>query len=66
MGPIIQGVVIGFIPLGLLQTAALVYFAGRLTKTVEDHDLAIKKWGERCEYCNRVVAIVANKEGIAL
>lgn len=66
MGSLADTVIAALIPIGVVQTGALIYFAGRLTRTVQDHDEALKKQGEQCNSCNRVVAILANKEGIAL
>jgi hypothetical protein len=66
VGLFIQELLVALVPLGLLQTGALIYFAGRVTRTVNDHDEAIKEQRETCLRCNRVVGILANKEGISL
>lgn len=65
-GQFVAELLVALIPLVLIQTGALIYFAGRVTRTVSDHDEAIKEQREICLRCNRVVGILANKEGIEL
>lgn len=70
---IVDDLVVALVPIGIVQIGVLIYFAGAVRRTLEDHDEQIRverkareKQTEDCAKCNRVVAVLANKEGIAL
>lgn len=43
-----------------ITPAALIYFAGRLSLTVQMHDKWITAREEKCAHCERVIAVVEN------
>jgi len=66
MSAVAQGIAIALVPFILLQSGALIYWAGQITRAVRDHDDALKTRTEQCEKCTRIVAVLANKEGMTL
>lgn len=50
MGPILEGVVIALVPIFLVQSGTLLYWAGQISRTVREHDefnaeVRKKLWG---------------------
>lgn len=60
------GLINALVPLGLLQTGALIYFAGQVASTLKDHGRRLDQHDDDCKQCKRVVAVVADREGIKL
>jgi hypothetical protein len=54
------------VPIAIVQTGALIYFAGVVSFTLRNHEDRHNKTEARCENCTRIVTQVATKEGIPL
>lgn len=53
---LMEGVIIALVPIGVVQTGALIYFCGVVITTLRDHSKRIDRIEERCderEKCGR-------------
>jgi hypothetical protein len=52
------------LPLAVMQTGAMIYFAGSVRATLIFHDDRIDKFEQSCAKCTRLVNRLAEREGI--
>ncbi len=66
MTQVLQGVIMALVPLLVIQSGALIYWAGQITRAVRDHDQQLKERSEECKQCKSLVIRLGDREGLTL